>query len=132
MKYLLMSRLNASLVTLVVSTGFAGSVAAADEKDFSSKIGVVNSERIFKESNMAKASQAKLQTDFAKREKDLRDEAQKIKSSAEKLDKEAAVMAVLFTASCFSFSANSRLAKPNRALLSKFDSPRGGGPPGEV
>ena len=92
MKYLLMSRLNASLVTLVVSTGFAASVAAADVKDFSSKIGVVNSERIFKESNMAKASQTKLQTDFAKREKDLRDEAQKIKSAAEKLDKEAAVM----------------------------------------
>ena len=93
MKHLVMSRLNATLVALVISTGFATSQAiAADEKDFSSKIGVVNSERIFKESNIAKASQAKLQSDFAKREKDLRDEAQKIKSAAEKLDKDAAVM----------------------------------------
>jgi outer membrane protein len=93
MKHLVMSRLNATLVAVVISTGFATSQAiAADEKDFSSKIGVVNSERIFKESNVAKASQAKLQSDFAKREKDLRDEAQKIKSAAEKLDKDAAVM----------------------------------------
>lgn len=89
MKHLVMSRLNAILVALVISTS---QVVAADEKDFSSKIGVVNSERIFKESNIAKASQAKLQSDFAKREKDLRDEAQKIKSAAEKLDKDAAVM----------------------------------------
>lgn len=87
-----MNRFNTNLIALVISTGFTGSVIAADERDFSSKIGVVNSERIFKESNMAKASQAKLQSDFAKREKDLRDDAQKIKSAAEKLDREAAVM----------------------------------------
>jgi len=56
------------------------------------RIGVVNSERIFKDSNMAKASQTRLQNEFAKREKELRDDAQKIKTAAEKLDKEAAVM----------------------------------------
>ena len=50
------------------------------------------SELIFKESNLAKASQSKLQSEFAKREKELRDDAQKIKSAAEKLDKDAAVM----------------------------------------
>ena len=61
-------------------------------KDFSGRIGVVNSELIFKESNLAKASQSKLQSEFAKREKELRDDAQKIKSAAEKLDKDAAVM----------------------------------------
>jgi len=33
-----------------------------------------------------------LQSEFAKREKDLRDEAQKIKTAAERLDKDAAVM----------------------------------------
>ena len=48
--------------------------------------------RSFKESNLAKASQSKLQSEFAKREKELRDDAQKIKSAAEKLDKDAAVM----------------------------------------
>ena len=71
---------------------FSASAIAADDKDFSGRIGVVNSERIFKESNMAKASQAKLQSEFAKREKDLRDDAQKIKTAAERLDKDAAVM----------------------------------------
>ena len=67
-------------------------VSAQDSKDFSGRIGVVNSELIFKESNLAKASQSKLQSEFAKREKELRDDAQKIKSAAEKLDKDAAVM----------------------------------------
>ncbi len=71
---------------------FSASAIAADDKDFSGRIGVVNSERIFKDSNMAKASQAKLQSEFAKREKDLRDDAQKIKTAAERLDKDAAVM----------------------------------------
>jgi len=88
------SKFNITLATfaLVASIGFVTSSVAADDKDFSGRIGVINSERIFKESNMAKASQAKLQSDFSKREKDLRDDAQKIKSAAEKLDKEASVM----------------------------------------
>ena len=94
-----MNRINSTfiqstLASLLVSIGLTSTaVLAADEtKDFSGRIGVVNSERIFKESNMAKASQAKLQTEFAKREKELRDDAQKIKTAAEKLDKDAAVM----------------------------------------
>jgi outer membrane protein len=92
MNYTVVNHLNRGLLAALLSIGIIGSVGAADEKDFSGKIGVVNSERIFKESNMAKASQAKLQSDFSKREKDLRDDAQKIKSAAEKLDREAAVM----------------------------------------
>ena len=71
---------------------FSASAIAADDKDFSGRIGVVNSERIFKDSNMAKASQIKMQSEFAKREKELRDDAQKIKTAAERLDKDAAVM----------------------------------------
>lgn len=57
-----------------------------------SRIAVVNTERIFKDSNMAKSSQTKLQNEFAKREKELRDDANKIRSAAEKLDKDASVM----------------------------------------
>jgi len=90
-----MNRINSKLIqsTLAALLVASSAVFAADEaKDFSSRIGVVNSERIFKESNMAKASQAKLQAEFAKREKELRDDAQKIKTAAEKLDKDAAVM----------------------------------------
>jgi outer membrane protein len=91
-----LNRLITTLATasLVVSASsiYAADDVAKDAKDFSGRIGVVNSEKIFKESNLAKASQSKLQAEFAKREKDLRDEAQKIKSAAEKLDKDAAVM----------------------------------------
>ncbi len=71
---------------------FSVTAIAADEKDFSGRIGIVNSERLFTDSNMAKASQTKLQSEFAKREKDLRDDLQKIKTAAERLDKDAAVM----------------------------------------
>ena len=92
MNYSVVNHLNKSLIAALLSVGVIGSAVAADEKDFSGKIGVVNSERIFKESNMAKASQTKLQAEFAKREKELRDDAQKIKTAAEKIDKDAAVM----------------------------------------
>lgn len=92
-----MIRMNTT-IRLLAASAMASSlisvaVAADDaQKDSGSRIGVVSTERIFKESALAKASQAKLQSEFAKREKDLRDEAQKIKSAAEKLDKDAAVM----------------------------------------
>jgi outer membrane protein len=88
----LVATLLAVTLAIFVPCVFAADDAVKDTKDFSGRIGVVNSEKIFKESNLAKASQSKLQAEFAKREKDLRDEAQKIKSAAEKLDKDAAVM----------------------------------------
>ena len=56
------------------------------------RVAVVNSEKVFNESNLAKAMQTKLQNEFTKRQNELRDSAQKIKSAAEKLDRDAAVM----------------------------------------
>jgi len=53
------------------------------------KIGYVNSERVIRDSNPAKAAQAKLQTEFSKREKDLDDAAAKLKAAADKLEKDA-------------------------------------------
>jgi outer membrane protein len=53
------------------------------------KIGYVNSERVMRESNPAKAAQAKLQTEFSKREKELDDATGKLKVAADKLDKDA-------------------------------------------
>jgi outer membrane protein len=53
------------------------------------KIGYVNSERVMRESNPAKAAQAKLQAEFSKREKELDDSAAKLKAAADKLEKEA-------------------------------------------
>lgn len=61
-------------------------------QDVGNRVAVVNSEKVFNESNLAKAMQTKLQNEFTKRQNELRDSAQKIKASAEKLDRDAAVM----------------------------------------
>ena len=61
-------------------------------QDSGTRVAVVNSEKVFNESNLAKAMQTRLQNEFTKRQNDLRDSAQKIKSAAEKLDRDAAVM----------------------------------------
>jgi len=61
-------------------------------QDAGTRVAVVNSEKVFNESNLAKAMQTRLQNEFTKRQNDLRDSAQKIKSAAEKLDRDAAVM----------------------------------------
>jgi outer membrane protein len=52
------------------------------------KIGYVNSERVLKEANPAKAAQAKLEAEFGKREKDLAEVANRLKATADKLDKD--------------------------------------------
>jgi outer membrane protein len=61
-------------------------------QDVGTRVAVVNSEKVFNESNLAKAMQTRLQNEFNKRQDDLRDSAQRIKSAAEKLDRDAAVM----------------------------------------
>jgi len=53
------------------------------------KIGYVNSERVLREAIPAKAAQAKLETEFGRREKDLNDQAARLKSAADKLEKDA-------------------------------------------
>ena len=53
------------------------------------KIGYVNSERVLRDATPAKAAQAKLETEFSKREKELNDAAAKLKTTADKLEKEA-------------------------------------------
>jgi outer membrane protein len=52
------------------------------------KIGYVNSERVLREATPARAAQAKLEGEFAKREKDLADVASRLKAAADKLDKD--------------------------------------------
>ena len=61
-------------------------------QDAGTRVAVVNSEKVFNESNLAKAMQTRLQNEFTKRQNDLRDSAQKIQTAAEKLDRDAAVM----------------------------------------
>lgn len=58
-----------------------------------SKIGFVNTERIFREAAPAKAATAKMEAEFSKREKELQDLAGRLKASSERLDKDAPVLA---------------------------------------
>ncbi|MEJ6005461.1 OmpH family outer membrane protein [Paucibacter sp. AS339] len=57
------------------------------------KIGYVNSERVLREANLAKTAQLKLEAEFGKREKDLKDQENKLRQSAEKLEKDAPTLA---------------------------------------
>jgi len=47
-------------------------------QDAGTRVAAVNVEKVFNESNMAKASQTKLQNEFTKRQNEIRDSAQKL------------------------------------------------------
>jgi outer membrane protein len=53
------------------------------------KIGYVNSDRVLRDATPAKAAQAKLEGEFSKREKELADQANRMKAASDKLDKDA-------------------------------------------
>jgi outer membrane protein len=53
------------------------------------KIGYVNGERVLREAAPAKAAQAKLEAEFKKRETELNDIGNRLRTSMEKLEKEA-------------------------------------------
>ncbi len=61
-------------------------------QDAGTRVAAVDVQKVFNESNMAKASETKLQNEFMKRQNEIRDSAQKIKAAAEKLDRDSAVM----------------------------------------
>jgi outer membrane protein len=63
----------------------AGSMVQAQEL----KIGYVNSDRVMREAQPAKAAQQKLEAEFGKREKELNDLAAKLKTASDKLEKDA-------------------------------------------
>lgn len=67
------------------------SVINTQAKDFS-KIAFVSTERIFREAIPAKVAQIKLKQEFAKREKNIQEMAEKLKIQSEKLDKDAIVL----------------------------------------
>lgn len=67
-------------------------IAAPAQAQDGSKIGFVNTERILRDSSAAKASQQKLEQEFAKREKGIQDSANKLKDITDRLERDAAVM----------------------------------------
>ena len=68
----------------------AGTSLAAQAQEL--KVGFVSTERIFRDAAPAKAATAKLEQEFSKRDKDIQELAAKLKSAAEKLDKDAPVL----------------------------------------
>jgi outer membrane protein len=78
------------LKSLVAAAAAASAMLAAvpDATAQELKIGYVNSERVLREAAPAKAAQSKLEAEFSKREKDLNEQAAKLKGAADKLDKD--------------------------------------------
>ena len=76
----------------LMATVIACGAQQAFAQDAGTRVAVVNSEKVFNESNLAKAMQTRLQNEFTKRQNDLRDSAQKIQTAAEKLDRDGTVM----------------------------------------
>ena len=72
-------------VCLLAVGALCASFASAQEF----KIGSVNIDRIFREASTAKSAQAKLEQEFAKRDKDLLDLGATIKTASEKFEREA-------------------------------------------
>lgn len=66
--------------------------AAVGPSNAAVKIGFINTERVLKDSSVAKAAQQKLQQEFSRRDKDLQDMAAKIKSANDNLQKNGPVM----------------------------------------
>ena len=77
-----------SLALLIGTAALATSVQAQEFK-----VGFVNTDRIFREANTAKTAQAKLEQEFARREKELVDIGNSLKSATEKFEREAPTMA---------------------------------------
>lgn len=77
-----------SLLKSVVGAALlaAASIAAQAQE---LKIGYVNSDRVLREATLAKAAQAKLESEFSKRQKEGDDSAGRLKAAADKLDKDA-------------------------------------------
>ncbi|CAD5367282.1 Outer membrane protein H precursor [Rubrivivax sp. A210] len=76
-----------ALTALAAFSLLATSTAPAAAQEL--KIGYVNSERVLREATPAKAAQTKLEAEFSKREKELNDIAAKLKTAADKFEKDA-------------------------------------------
>jgi outer membrane protein len=72
---------------LAFALGALALVAQVQADDF--RVGFVNTDRIFREANTAKAAQAKLEQEFARREKELNDLGSGLKTASEKFEREA-------------------------------------------
>jgi len=87
----MITRVFKSLTKSLFAAGAVGAALAlsAPVQAQELKIGYVNSERVLRDATPAKAALARMEQDFVKRDKDLNDQAVKLKASADKLEKDA-------------------------------------------
>ena len=81
------------LVSACVPLSASLVLAAAPARAQELKIGYVNSERILRDSAPARAATQKLESEFAKRDRELQDLAARLKAQAERFEKDAPVLA---------------------------------------
>lgn len=84
-------RSNRALV-LAAALGAAAMVAAPAVYAQATKIGFVSTERILRDSKPAKAAQTKIESEFKRRDDELQSLANKLRSDAQKFDKDAPVL----------------------------------------
>ncbi len=77
--------------SLAVLLGAMAIAAPAQAQEF--KAGFVNTDRVFREANSAKAAQTKLEQEFSRREKEIADQGNALKAATEKFEREAPTMA---------------------------------------
>ena len=78
-------------LSVVLLLGTVAIAAPAQAQEF--KAGFVNTDRIFREATTAKAAQAKLEQEFSRREKELVDMGNTLKTASDKFEREAPTMA---------------------------------------
>lgn len=81
-----MKTLKSSLLAATIALTFAFSANAQAQEI---KFGFVNIDRIFRDANSSKAAQTKLEQEFSKREKELIELGNSLKTASEKLEKDA-------------------------------------------
>jgi outer membrane protein len=79
--------MNRTISIFAISLLTALLCGTASAQDF--KIGFVNTDRVFREANTAKAAQTKLEQEFSKREKEINVQGDALKAASDKFEREA-------------------------------------------
>jgi outer membrane protein len=78
-------------LSLALVLGSLAVAAPVQAQDF--KAGFVNTDRIFREAGTAKAAQTRLEQEFSRRDKEIIDQGNALKTATEKFEREAPTMA---------------------------------------
>ncbi|MFM2111537.1 MAG: hypothetical protein RLZZ271_197 [Pseudomonadota bacterium] len=76
-----------SFAYFFASLALLGAAASAQTAEF--RVGFVSTDRVFRETKAAQQAQEKLEREFSKREKELADMANTLKSATEKMERDA-------------------------------------------